>query len=298
MIIRSLCEEEWDLVANLIFHSTNDWYQRNLNRGCFPGDDPLTCRIFPEVYEALDPGCCLVAEIEGEIAGSCFYHPRESHVSLGIMNASPKFSGQGVARRLLAEVVRKAGGLPVRLVSSAMNLDSYSLYTRMGFVPTALYQDMYFPEGKSIPRSSLKVRPAVLEDVHGMVRLEEAVSGIRRGKDFVHFVENNSGIWKGYVHERGGEIAGFLFSVNHPGSQMLGPGVMRDDEVALALIAEAVSGHEGGSPLMLIPAESGIVKELYRWGARNCELHVSQVLGAGSGKPDGVVLPTFMPETG
>ncbi len=298
MIIRELREGEWDLLAELIFNSTNDWYRRNLNRACFPGDDSSGCRIFPEVYEALDPGCCLVVEIEGEIAGSCFYHRRESHLSLGIMNASAKFTGQGVAKRLLAEVIDRAEGLPVRLVSSAMNLDSYSLYTRMGFVPTALYQDMYFPEGKLMPLSDLEVREAELRDVDELVELEEEISGIRRRKDFVHFIENEAGIWRGYVHEAGGEIRGFLFSVDHPGSRMLGPGVMRDDEIAAALIARALAEFEGASPLMLIPAQGGLAQRLYDRGARNCELHVAQQFGGKVEAPNGIVMPTFMPETG
>ena len=298
MIIRKLRNGEWDLLAELIFDSTNDWYRRNLNRACFPGDDSSGCRIFPEVYEALDPGCCLVAEIDGEIAGSCFYHRRETHMSLGIMNASSKFSGQGVAKRLLAEVVDRAEGLPVRLVSSAMNLDSYSLYTRMGFVPTALYQDMIFPEGKTMPLSDLDVRAAKLDDVDELVELEEEISGIRRRKDFVHFMENEAGIWRGYVHKAGGEIQGFLFSVDHPGSRMLGPGAMRDDEIAAALIARALEDFDGASPLMLIPAQGGLVQRLYDYGARNCELHVAQQLGGSAEAPNGIVMPTFMPETG
>jgi len=298
MIIRKLGSGEWDEVAELIFCSTNEWYQRNLGRGCFPGSDSSICRIFPEVYEILDSGCCLVAEINGELAGSCFYHPRETHFSLGIMNASSKYAGQGVAKRLLAGVVEKAKGLPVRLVSSAMNLDSYSLYTRMGFVPTALYQDMVFPEGKTLPLSNEEVREAVLEDVDDLVLLEEEISGIRRRRDFVHFIENEDGIWRGYVLETEGVIRGFLFSVDHPGSRMLGPGVMRDDEIACALIARALIDFDGPSPLMLIPAEGGLVERLYAHGARNCELHVSQQLGGSAQVPKGIVMPTFMPETG
>ena len=57
-------------------------------------------------------------EIDGRIAGSCFYHPRDSHVGLGIMNAAPEFAGRGVAKALLTEILERAGELPVRLVSS------------------------------------------------------------------------------------------------------------------------------------------------------------------------------------
>ena len=96
-------------VAELIHVSTNAWYQDNLNRSIFQRDDASGCLVFPEVYEALDPGCCLVAEEEGgRLMGSCFYHPRETHVSLGIMNAHPDFAGRGVAGALLAEIIRRA----------------------------------------------------------------------------------------------------------------------------------------------------------------------------------------------
>lgn len=300
MHIRTLQQSEWVEVASLIHSSTNQWYQENLNRGCFPDPDPLSCLIFPEIYEALDPGCCLITEIKGEIAGSCFYHPRETHVSLGIMNAAPKFAGQGVAKTLLDEVISRAEGKPVRLVSSALNLDSYSLYTRAGFTPRSLYQDMIFPEGKSLNYSHPVgiIREATLSDLNSLVRLEEELTGLKREKDFRYFIENESGIWSGSIIEIEGHITGFLFSVDHPGSRMLGPGLMREDNDALALISQQLKRFGSTTPLFLIPAsEKKLISKLYAAGARNCELHTSQILGE-SALPKGIVMPTFMPETG
>jgi len=298
-MIRSLQQEEWGEVAELIFRSTNAWYEKNLNRGCFPGGEASVCALFPEVYEALDPGCCLVVEIEGVIAASCFYHPRETHFSLGIMNVSPDFGGRGLAGKLLNEIVRRAGEKPVRLVSSAMNLDSYSLYTRAGFRPVALYQDLYFPAGKVLTVGQERVREATLGDVGRMMALEEELVGIRRAGDFRHFLENKAGIWRGWVTEREGELTGFLFAVNHPGSRMLGPGVMREWEDALALISRGMKVFgDGESPVFLVPAaEQDLVSALYEAGARNCELHLAQVLGEAK-EVGGIVMPTFMPETG
>lgn len=298
MTIRDLQPEEWDEVASLIFRSTNDWYQQNLNRGCFPGDDPSICRVFPEIYEALDPGCCLIAEIEGEIAGSCFYHPRETHLSLGIMNADSRFAGQGIARTLLEEIIKQAGEKPIRLVSSALNLDSYSLYTRAGFRPFAVYQDMFLPPEKKLPPISEKIRPALADDIPAIIKLEKEISGIKREKDWRHFLNNESGIWRGMVFEEEGEIAGVLFSVNHPGSCLLGPGVMRTEEAAFELIVAQLAGFKEASPVFLVPATAtSLVQNLYRLGARNCEIHLGQVLGTAQ-EPTGIVIPTFMPETG
>lgn len=298
MILRKLQTDEWDELARLIFHSTNDWYTRNLKRRCFPGDDPLTCRIFPEVYEDLDPGCCLIAEIDGKLAGSCFYHPRETHFSLGIMNANPDFAGRGVARRLLEEIISLAGDKPVRLVSSALNLDSYSLYNRAGFQPLAVYQDMMLPADKTVPPVSPTIRPATLGDLEELLRLEEDISGIRREKDWRYFLNDPTGVWRGMISENEGKITGFLFSIDHPGSRMLGPGVMRDDEAAFNLITAQLSQFQGDTPIFLVPArETKLVRRLYQLGARNLELHLSQVLG-NAREPAGIVMPTFMPETG
>lgn len=280
----------------MIHQSTNDWYQKNLGRDCFPPDKPDSCLIFPEVYESLDPGCCLIAEIDKKIAGSCFYHPRETHVSLGIMNASSRFAGQGVARTLLNEVIARAGKKPIRLVSSALNLDSYSLYTRKGFKPTAIYQDMFFPELPEIKTSSC--RPATLADLPAITELEERLTGLRRDKDYQHMLQNKAEIWQGSVSTSSngsGEITGFLFSINHPGSAMLGPGIMNNDHDALSLIGSELKRFSS-SPLFLAPANRPtLMAQLYQLGARNCELHLSQVLG-NLPQAQGVVMPTFLPE--
>ena len=36
----------------------------------------------------------------------------------------------------------QAAGQPLRLVSSLLNLDSFSLYNRLGFVPHMMFQDL------------------------------------------------------------------------------------------------------------------------------------------------------------
>ena len=298
MRVRGLRQNEWDELSDLIFHSTNDWYRKHLNRECFPGHQPSICRVFPEVYEDLDPDCCLVAEDEGKLIGSCFYHPRETHLSLGIMNVRSPEAGRGVAGQLLGEIISRAEGKPVRLVSSAMNLDSYSLYTRAGFRPTAVFQDMFFPAGKFLPAAGPHVRPVLREDISALVSLEQELVGIRRGKDYEYFVSNKMGIWHGYVFEQFGEIQGFLFSVNHSGSRMLGPGVMRDSKVALELLSAGLADFSGEAPIFLVPAkEQELIHELYQAGARNCEIHVLQALGSCK-EPEGVFMPTFLPESG
>lgn len=306
--LRRAEESDYQAIKDLIFNSTNDWYQKNFKKNVFGGNSDA-CSVFIEVYESLDPGCCILAEDTetGNIAGSCFFHPRETHLSLGIMNAHPDYFGMGVAKMILQEIISIASdiNLPVRLVSSAMNLDSYSLYTRSGFVPQMTFQDMTM----SIPEDGLStdtpedihhVRDATLNDVNQIADLEFELNGIRRAKDYEFFINNDLNYWGVSVFESAnGKIEGFLCSINSNGSKMLGPGVMRQCNHAKALIYyELNKRHRGNSPIFLIPVHQGeLVKTLYMWGARNCEMHLCQVRGACP-PMNGITMPTFMPETG
>jgi predicted N-acetyltransferase YhbS len=242
----------------------------------------------------------------GRLMGSCFFHPRPHHVSLGILNVHPNYFGQGVARALVEHVIdyTESHGHPaLRLVQSAMNLDSFSLYTRTGFVPRYAYQDMIFevpPSGFSLAvAESEHVRPASGDDVESMAALEMEVSGITREKDYRYLIENQEGFWDALVCSHGdGQLDGFIFSVKHAALSMLGPCVARTQGQAAALVARALDRFAGGAAVFVVPVECDeLVGQLYAWGARNCELHLCQV--RGQFQPfRGVSMPTYLPETG
>ncbi len=305
MKIRSMLKEDAAEVAELIYVSINEWYQRYGRPRPFRGSTADT-EVYFNVYNKLDPGCGLVAENprNGRLMGSCFYHPRETHVSLGIMNVHPNYSGQGVAGALVRYITdfADAAGKPVRLVSSAINLDSFSVYNRAGFVPRRLYQDMYLrmpDEGlKGTVPGQENVREARSADAGAMADLEQELMHIRREKDYRYLLTNEDGFWHASVYRnQQGALDGFLISCGHPGCNMIGPGVARTEEVAAALLTVELDHHKGRTPVFLIPVEcSKLVRNLYRQGARNCELHFSQVRGPYPSMR-GVFMPSFLPET-
>lgn len=306
--LRLLKPADWNEVAQLIHASLNVWYKKN--RGFELVNGPWdTMLIFPREYEALDPSCCVVA-VDSEtnrIAGSCFFHPRPSHISLGIMNTHPDFFGKKIAPQMLRYItdIADADKKPVRLVSSAMNLDSFSLYNKAGFVPTVFYQDMLLvvPEsGFSVPLPTGKqIRPAVLNDVPKLVAFEQELSYIERHKDFRFFIENKHQIWSLSVltSEDGNEIDGFLASVRDPGSNMFGPGLTKTEQQAEALICHEANRFKGLSPVVLVPSKCRyLTKQLYKLGAKNCELHVAQIrTNEKMPEQKGFDFPTFMPES-
>lgn len=307
MRIRSLAAADWDSLAELIHSSLSEWYRTRLNMEKF-GAEPAPFRVFPELYEALDPGCCVVAEDPsiGRLAGSVFYHPRETHWAVGIVNSHPDFAGRGVARSLMQHVLSlaDAAGVPVRLVSSAMNLESFSLYTRLGFVPQMTFQDLKLDVPAAgmppAPAYGLTLRRAEAADVERLADFELRLNGIRRSHDWRHFITNTQSCWHLWIAEReDGALAGFLGAVAHPASQMVGPGVCEDEAAAIALLHRVLDEtFRARSVVWLAPVQcAALVRQCYAWGARNVELHLASVRGEAP-PMRGVTFPTFMPETG
>lgn len=324
-----LREDQFDEAAQVIHQSLAAYYGRHLNQGGRFGDDWRPFRIFPELYEVLDPGCAVTAcGTDGSLLGVCFYHPRETHVSIGIVSTSPAAGGKGVARAMVSEALRIAdeAGLPARLVSSALNLDSFSLYTRLGFVPGQLFQDMQFPPGKLPPPPALPgIREATPADASAMADLEFSLTGIRRKKDYDFFLNPLTGRdWHTLVRlDEAGKPAGFLSAFRKDGTVLMGPGVTADEPSALALISAHLHLRPEAAPVFLVPAQCRrLVAALYAAGARNVELHLAQLRpvplnppssgNIGPGTPrsrtgaapatlaagSGVILPTFLPESG
>jgi len=294
-------------VAELIYASLSAWYQKHGRPRAFVGGPQVT-EVYYDVYNALSPGCSVVAENRrtGRIMGSCFYHPRRRHVSLGIMSVHPNYFGQGVSRALLQHIIDYADQheyRAMRLTSSAFNIDSFSLYSRAGFVPRAVFQGMTLavpPKGLShtTPGEDC-VRDAVLNDAPAMAALEMDVSGISREEDYCYCIVNQLGFWHVGVFENSrGDLDGFIISSAHPGVNMLGPCVARSDEAAIALLIRELDRHRGLSPLFLVPTDRpALVHQIYDLGGRNTELSLCQA--RGHFQPfRGISTPTFLPETG
>ena len=305
-ILRPMEQRDWGEVADLIYVSMNYSSTANGRPPTFRGG-PEATELFCAVYEEIDPGHCIVAEhpTNGRLMGSCFYRERETHLSLGIMNVHPVYFGTGVGKTLLRFVCDRSdeAGKPLRLVSSAASLDSFSLYSHEGFVPRVVFQTMLLsvPEIGIGPSDAAhdRVRPATGSDVEAIAAVELAVSGIKRAKDYRYLIDNRSGDWRVFVIEgEDGTADGYLASIGHPLVNMLGPGAARTEEQALALLAQQLDSYRGRTPLLVVPcANRRLVDMLYAWGARNCDLGFVQV--RGNHQPlQGVIFPSFLPETG
>lgn len=301
-----LLESKHGEAARLIHRSLVSWYETHLRQGTRFGDDPKPFGLFPEMYAALDPGQAIaVSDSTGTLLGVCFAHPRETHWAVGIVAIAPEAAGRGIARAMLEEVLRRARAenKPVRLISSLLNLDSFSLYTRLGFTPHTLYQDMSInvPVGgfeHTPPPRAAGVRLALPSESSRIADFEASLQGIRREGDFRFFLNPTVGSWKVWVLEDdAGELSGVLVSSHHPDWGMLGPGVARDPDAAIALLWRALDARRGEVSVVLVAcAASDMVQKVYQWGARNIELHVAQSTNPVFAAK-GIAFPTFLPES-
>jgi GNAT superfamily N-acetyltransferase len=291
-VFTPLAATEHEAVAELLHRALVGWYETRLGQGSRFGDRSEPFRLIPKVYAALDPGEAIAAREAngGALLGVCFVHPRPTHLSVGIVAVAPEAQGRGIARGLLTRALARADELrvPARLVSSLLNLDSYSLYTRHGFVPEEVYQDVVITVpvgGLDLPPSvrarvaSVRVRQAEPGEAENIAAYEHARRGIHRPADHALFLANRVGDWRVWVAEdAAGALTGYLVASVHPHHRAVGPGAVDDDVTAEALLLTALDAYRGGSALVLVPAAAaGLVAHLYALGGRNVELHVAQV---------------------
>ena len=307
-LLRPLGEADVPEYSEMLYTSFNDWYWKHGWGKDYFGCKPRETSIFYEIYNDLTPGRNIAAfdNNTGRLIGACFYHPREYHVSLGIMSVRTDYCGKGVGRALVDYILRftrENNYKACRLVGSAINMNSFSLYNRSGFVPRAAYHDMVINVSDrplyARAQGEDHVRDAVVTDVAGMGDLEMEVSGIKREIDYRYAIENPRNCLHASVyenHQRG--IDGFMISVKHPALNMLGPCVARSEETAIALIGKELRRFAGTWVLLVVPMEKRImVEQLYKWDAVNVETHLKQVWGEFQCF-NGVNMPSFLPETG
>jgi GNAT superfamily N-acetyltransferase len=224
----------------------------------FPPDIPspeiaagLLERLFshPRIY-------CVVAEVDGRIAGSNCLDERCAISGVGPITVDPASQNAGVGRNLMQAVLDRAwqdGCAGVRLVQAAFHNRSLSLYTTLGFDPREPLSCMQGPPLKrQIPGYS--VRPAQMPDLENCNRLCWQVHGHDRSGELSDAIGGGTAV----VVERDGRITGYSSAL-----AFFGHSAGESNVDLQALIASAESF--GGSGI-LVPTRNAA---LFRWCLAN-----------------------------
>lgn len=199
---------------------------------------------------------CVVAEVDGKIAGSNCLDERSPIAGVGPITVDPTVQNKGVGRRLMEAVLERAREqhrAGVRLVQAAFHNRSLSLYTSLGFdarEPLSCMQGM--PLRRCVP--GCEVRAATLSDLDAMSSLCRFVHGHDREGEVVDAIDQGAA----KVVERAGRITGYTTGIAFFGHSM---GETLTDLQALIAAAESFEG-----PGMLVPTRNAA---LFRWCLEN-----------------------------
>ena len=199
---------------------------------------------------------CVVAELEGRIAGSNCLDERAMIAGVGPITIDPQVQNRGLGRMLMNAVMdraRERGKAGVRLIQAAFHNRSLSLYASLGF---EIREPLSCVTGRTGEREipGCSVRAARLEDLDACDSLSRRVHGFDRHGELADAI--NEGPAR--VVERHGRITGYTSAL-----AFFGHATAETNVDLMALIASAESF---GGPGILIPSRNG---ELFRWCLAN-----------------------------
>jgi GNAT superfamily N-acetyltransferase len=226
----------------------------------------------------------VVAEVNGQVAGSNFLWEHAAIGGVGPITVDPQLQNVAVGRRLMEDVIRRSqdrGFAGTRLVQAAYHNRSLSLYTKLGFdtrEPLSTIQGA--PIGLEI--QGRKVRAAKQDDLNACNKLCIAVHGHDRGPELLDAIKEGTAT----VVEYNGRISGYATTVG-----FLGHTVGESNEDVKALIGAAT---EFFGPGFLLPTRNS---ELLRWCLEH-KLRIVQPMTLMSmglyNKPRGSFLPSVI----
>jgi predicted N-acetyltransferase YhbS len=227
---------------------------------------------------------CVVAEVDGTIAGSNCLDERSSIAGVGPITVDPDLQNRRVGRKLMQAVLDRAaenGAAGIRLVQSGFHMRSLSLYASLGFdirEPLACMQGRTFQ--RHVP--GCDVRSAGLADIDACNAISRQVHGFDRGGELADAVQQGAAV----VVERAGRITGYASSLAFFGHAAA--------ETNIDLQALIASAESFGGPGLLVPTRNSA---LFQWCLAN-GLRVVQPLNLMSmglyNEPAGAWLPSIL----
>jgi ribosomal protein S18 acetylase RimI-like enzyme len=206
----------------------------------------------------------VVAEVDGQVAGSAFLKEYKPVGAIGPVTVSSRVQGAQVGRAMmenLLERARELGLAGTRLVQAAYNTHSLALYTKLGFQTRELLVCLH---GNPVAAGmrGYPVRTGREGDMEACAELCARLHGYARREDLLEGLELRSLT----VVTREGRVTGYSTGVHFRGHT-----VAETNGDGRALIAAAADLPEPG---LLMPARNA---ELLRW-ALDHGLRITQPL--------------------
>jgi predicted N-acetyltransferase YhbS len=226
----------------------------------------------------------VVAELEGQLAGSNFLGEENPIAGVGPITVDPRAQNHGIGRRLMLAVMKRSqqrGFAGVRLVQAGYHCRSLTLYSKLGFDAREHLSCMQGPPIKQAI-ADYPVRRATENDVAACDRLCIRVHGHPRSGELRNAVADGTAT----VVERAGRITGYASQIAFFAHAVA---ETNDDLIALISAADSFAG-----PGFLVPSHNG---ELMRWcldtGLRMIQPLTLMTMGLYN-EPAGAYLPSII----
>ncbi len=179
--VRPATPADTEACGRILFEAFKGIAERHRFQPDFPTAEAAT-NIIQGLIE--DPSTFgVVAEHDGEIAGSSFLSEHEPIRAVGPVSVDPRYQGLGIGRRLMEAIIERGrGAVGMRLTQDAFNTASMSLYASLGF---EVKEPLVLMEGTcrgDLP-SGVEVRPMQDTDVRACAELCVKVYGTQRTHD-------------------------------------------------------------------------------------------------------------------
>ncbi|MCW5892924.1 MAG: GNAT family N-acetyltransferase [bacterium] len=236
----------------------------------------------------------LVAEVDDEIVGMAWVHPRGPVATLGPVAVEPRSQRRGIGRALVERCLEIAGPrVPqVRLVHESFNAASLGLYLRCGFRVVAPLLELELRAGASCVAPAVAgtvVRPADTPDRSRLVERDGRAFGAPRPQSVDLYLRRGRAL----VAERAGAFAGYVFGIGFRDLGYLGSAAADDVDVLLLLVAglaQPMSAEGHRLRILVAAGDRRLVDGLLALGFRVFRACQYLVRGGGTAPPPNYVL--------
>jgi ribosomal protein S18 acetylase RimI-like enzyme len=291
--IRSMSPDDIDVVAPVI---TRAFDVVNARYG-YPSEFPEPCVsvLMSRYYLSQDPKGCIVAEQDGNICGSVFSRRRGDRVSIGPVTVDPGSQAIGVGRRMMQAIFDlHPDAASFRLSQAAFNKESFSLYSKTGFVAAEQLLRLDRPPAPVASEDDEPhVRVVAAESAPLVAELDRRLTGAERERELPTLF----GMGRVYVHGDDSDIQGYLATMPTPGPTFLGPAVAHSEAQLAALVRAALRDIGPHASALHLPARfAPTIDECFRLGFRLFCLETFMVRGEWRTAPV-FYLHSMFPET-
>jgi GNAT superfamily N-acetyltransferase len=233
--VRPIVLEDALVVGEIMASAFNEVFQRHGFAPPFPSVE--AGKRLVALYAVYPEAQGFVAERNGRIVGSGFLHVRGDRAGIGPVTVDASAQGSGAGRAIMYRLLEESRQCSsVRLTQDAFNNVSFSLYSKLGFVP----RDVLLPLAAEDPRpqpmaNAAKVRLMTADDLDEVAALDTRVTGWARRCDFDLLL----GFGPHLVCERAGRMVGYLCRMALDGVDYLGPAAAEEPDDLKSLLYQA-----------------------------------------------------------